>query len=650
MQNNAAQGPQAWLPCQGKRQHHLKPAPGSPQLKADMVDDQGSQPQTMEDDKEHRCSVEKAKTTLNAQISSREPMPTAASLQNNIVHEERDAVEAPQLNNKDNSKHDSSGRNADEKDNDTNSLYRRATAPAARIRATKPLFAASKAEDGEAHYKRENQRLGREYLLETQRRVKAELKADQHLKQALSLLDYLDAIQLQLKELREPSPNNNGTIPPPCSCGWTSAAAKKQLDELVADLQQTCPRFRQTLLPDFIPRLNKPNEEEDEDEETAEKSPAAAPSAPSRSASTNSSRCADDGDDISGGDSPDEGWPFFHGMLLLCCYLFLPFSLSLSLFPSTFTVNIANKTNEKKPTTTELSLEQGARTVIQVTTRRYKRRLGSIYFRPPLHKGHTVGESTRSRAQRTAVAPAGNKFKFAASGPVQLKQRPHTQQPHHQYHDQHPEEMPRRSFLEQESLKRQMEDQRRRDLVVQELLATERTYFEDLTILVNVFKQRLVQTKVITITDAEQLFSNAEVLIVTNSQLLHCLEREVLKDIASQCIGQVFLEMLEKLEVYSDYCANQNAALDLLFNLKTQKDDESFVRCLETIMTEQPETRNLDIQSFIIKPLQRICKYPLLIKELLKCTPETHKDRASLVEASAKMQMLLNKINSLLLK
>ncbi|KAL6077087.1 DH domain-containing protein [Balamuthia mandrillaris] len=628
MQNSATPGPQAWRPCQSKRQHFnpaSTPPSGSPRLKADKMDDLGSQQQTMEDAKEHRCNVEKGKTALNSQLSPRQRMPTAASLENNIIiHEEPDVVEVPQLNNKDNRKHESSGSNADENDHDTNSLSRRATAPAGRIRATKPLFATSKAEgmvahliqtkepetkqqtmnatDGEAHYKRENKRLGREYLLETQRRVKAELKADQHLKQALSLLDYLDAIQLQLKELRAPSQNNE-TTPPPCGCGW-SAAAKKQVDELVADLQQTCPRFRQTLLPDFIPRLNKPKEEEEDEEETADKATAAAPSAPSLSASTNPSRCADDGDDISGGDSPDE----------------------------------------------ELSLEQGARTVIQVTTRRYKRRLGSIYFRPPLHKSHAVGESTRSRAQRTAVASAGNKFKFVASGPVQLKQRPHTQQPHHQYHDQHPELMPRRSFLEQESLKRQMEDQRRRDLVVQELLATERTYFEDLTILVNVFKQRLVQTKVITVTDAEQLFSNAEVLIVANSQLLHCLEREVLKDIASQCIGQVFLEMLEKLEVYSDYCANQNAALDLLFHLKTQKDDESFVRCLETIMTEQPETRNLDIQSFIIKPLQRICKYPLLIKELLKCTPETHKDRASLVEASAKMQMLLNKINSLLLK
>jgi hypothetical protein len=43
----------------------------------------------------------------------------------------------------------------------------------------------------------------------------------------------------------------------------------------------------------------------------------------------------------------------------------------------------------------------------------------------------------------------------------------------------------------------------------------------------------------------------------------------------------------------------------------------------------KPQCRKLDLKSFLIKPVQRICQYPLLLQELLKHTPDAHKDRAS---------------------
>lgn len=39
-----------------------------------------------------------------------------------------------------------------------------------------------------------------------------------------------------------------------------------------------------------------------------------------------------------------------------------------------------------------------------------------------------------------------------------------------------------------------------------------------------------------------------------------------------------------------------------------------------------PECQGLDLASFLLKPIQRICKYPLLLRELLKNTPEDDTD------------------------
>ena len=59
----------------------------------------------------------------------------------------------------------------------------------------------------------------------------------------------------------------------------------------------------------------------------------------------------------------------------------------------------------------------------------------------------------------------------------------------------------------------------------------------------------------------------------------------------------------------------------------------------------KPESRGLDLNAFLIKPVQRACKYPLLLKELLKQTPETHVDYEELKEAFEAMQTSCMKLN-----
>jgi hypothetical protein len=55
--------------------------------------------------------------------------------------------------------------------------------------------------------------------------------------------------------------------------------------------------------------------------------------------------------------------------------------------------------------------------------------------------------------------------------------------------------------------------------------------------------------------------------------------------------------------------------------------------------------RGLLFTSFLIKPVQRICKYPLFIKDLIKYTPEDHDDYKLLVEAEGKVNEVVLAVN-----
>ena len=77
---------------------------------------------------------------------------------------------------------------------------------------------------------------------------------------------------------------------------------------------------------------------------------------------------------------------------------------------------------------------------------------------------------------------------------------------------------------------------------------------------------------------------------------------------------------------------------------------------------QAPELRGLSLESFLIKPVQRICKYPLLIKvvfffwfmkrgseppqELLKNTPAKHPDHDPLESALKRMEDVVTTVNS----
>uniref|UniRef100_A0A452VD33 Dynamin-binding protein n=1 Tax=Ursus maritimus TaxID=29073 RepID=A0A452VD33_URSMA len=170
----------------------------------------------------------------------------------------------------------------------------------------------------------------------------------------------------------------------------------------------------------------------------------------------------------------------------------------------------------------------------------------------------------------------------------------------------------------------------KRAKVVEELLQTERDYIRDLEMCIEHIMVPLQQAQIPNI-DFEGLFGNMQMVIKVSKQLLADLE-------ISNAVGPVFLDHRDELEgTYKVYCQNHDEAISLLEiyekDEKIQKHLQDSLADLKSLYTEWGCTNYINLGSFLIKPVQRVMRYPLLLMELLNSTPESHPDKAPLTNA-----------------
>ncbi|KAL6094986.1 dnmbp [Pungitius sinensis] len=170
----------------------------------------------------------------------------------------------------------------------------------------------------------------------------------------------------------------------------------------------------------------------------------------------------------------------------------------------------------------------------------------------------------------------------------------------------------------------------KRSKVIEELLQTEKDYIKDLQMCVEEIVEPL-QKKQVKNVDFDGLFGNLSSVIDLSQRLL-----ETLQDTDS--IGSIFLDFKSELEeVYKTYCQNHDDAISLLESYEKDKNIQCHVlECLErlrAIYREWGKTNYINLGSFLIKPVQRVMRYPLLLMELLGATPQSHHDRPQLTNA-----------------
>ncbi|KAL9932549.1 hypothetical protein V8E36_008666 [Tilletia maclaganii] len=175
---------------------------------------------------------------------------------------------------------------------------------------------------------------------------------------------------------------------------------------------------------------------------------------------------------------------------------------------------------------------------------------------------------------------------------------------------------------------------------VNEFLNTERKYVQDLEAMQNY--ARALQTYNILPPDTiHRLFGNLNALVDVSRRFLISVEENARRPSEDQHFGHAVMAMESDFAVYEPFCANYSQALDTI-NAETQ----NMLRLKECPSSEDYYlTPNYELPSLLIKPVQRICKYPLLLEQIIKNTPDDAPHKEELLDGLHVVKRIAEKVN-----
>eukprot|EP01119_Soliformovum_irregulare_P021238 TRINITY_DN7030_c0_g1_i1.p1 TRINITY_DN7030_c0_g1~~TRINITY_DN7030_c0_g1_i1.p1 ORF type:complete len:772 (-),score=249.29 TRINITY_DN7030_c0_g1_i1:38-2353(-) len=188
-------------------------------------------------------------------------------------------------------------------------------------------------------------------------------------------------------------------------------------------------------------------------------------------------------------------------------------------------------------------------------------------------------------------------------------------------------------------VKKRRRDQAYRDNVAREILSTEDGYVKSIGMCVRFYytplKEALKKKPIIDQENLNNIFSDIEMILNLNTKLLTDLSPIVKNWSPRARLGKIFLNIADFLKIYSKYISNFNNSLETLEKCKKKPNFEKFL--FDVFNDSKAETNSLDLSSFLIMPIQRVPRYNLLLKDLMKHTWAEHPDYDDLCKATAKI-------------
>ncbi|XP_068184534.1 uncharacterized protein arhgef49 [Antennarius striatus] len=183
-----------------------------------------------------------------------------------------------------------------------------------------------------------------------------------------------------------------------------------------------------------------------------------------------------------------------------------------------------------------------------------------------------------------------------------------------------------------------------------EFLNTESSYGEDLRIIKEEFYSPMQKAGLLTAEQLTVVFANVQELIDVNDRFTEHLQDSIDHafdqgdgDLLTVYIGEIFLEFVNMLPAFQTYCLQQSTSVNMLNMLEKEK--ELLRIFLDVSQNDNTALRRMNLRSFLMAPLQRVTKYPLLLSRIIKVTHECHPDYARLREAKSRVESHLEHIN-----
>ncbi|XP_068938477.1 LOW QUALITY PROTEIN: pleckstrin homology domain-containing family G member 3 [Petaurus breviceps papuanus] len=147
--------------------------------------------------------------------------------------------------------------------------------------------------------------------------------------------------------------------------------------------------------------------------------------------------------------------------------------------------------------------------------------------------------------------------------------------------------------------------------VVREIVETERMYVQDLRSIVEDYLLKIIDTPgLLKPEQVSALFGNIENIYALNSQLLKDLDSCNNDPVA---VANCFVERSQEFDIYTQYCNNYPNSVAALTECMRDKHQAKFFRDRQEVLQH-----SLPLGSFLLKPVQRILKYHLLLQEIAK--------------------------------
>ncbi|KAK2524157.1 Mcf2l [Columba livia] len=152
-----------------------------------------------------------------------------------------------------------------------------------------------------------------------------------------------------------------------------------------------------------------------------------------------------------------------------------------------------------------------------------------------------------------------------------------------------------------------------RQHVINELIETERAYVEELLCVLEGYAAEMDNPLMAHLISPE-LQNKKDILFGNMEEIYHFHNRIFLRELENyveypELVGRCFLEQMEDFQIYEKYCQNKPRSESLW---RQFSDSAFFQECQRKL------DHKLSLDSYLLKPVQRITKYQLLLKEMLK--------------------------------